>query len=311
VICALEQVRARGEDEVARLLDLQIGVIHRDQLLAAGVGRGAISHRLSRGRLTAVYRDVYSAGSAPMRPLVLAVAAVLHFRGRAVLSGASAGVLWELIDREAERAEVTLVGRSAHRRDGLVVRRVGSLHRADIRRRHGLPVTSPARTLVDLSATVGSLELENAYAECLQRRLATDKEIRTALGRAGRRAGSPKLKAMLQASARGESPALTRSKAERMLLELIRVAELPPPVANARVCGHMVDLHWPEQRVIVEFDGWETRRRRRSFETDRRRDQRLVAAGYRVIRITWRQLVNEPYAVIGRLAAALAWSRAA
>jgi very-short-patch-repair endonuclease len=311
VICALEQVRATGEDEVARLLDLQHGVIHREQLLAAGVGRGAVSYRLSTGWLTTVYRDVYRAGPRPLRPLALAVAAVLHFRGRAVLSGRSAGVLWELTDREAERAEVTLVGRSAHQRDGLLLHRVGSLHHADIRRRHGLPVTSPARTLVDLAATLGSLELENAYAECLQRGLARDNQIRAAQERAGRRAASPKLTALLEVNARGESPAPTRSKAERMLLELIRAAELPPPVANVRVSGHLVDLFWPQQRLIVEFDGWETHGRRGSFESDRRRDQRLVAAGYRVIRITWHQLVHESYAVIARLTAALARSTAA
>jgi very-short-patch-repair endonuclease len=221
--------------------------------------------------------------------------------------------LWGLIEREEGETEVglTVIGRDRRSRGGMRVYRVASLDPADIRHRHGLPVTSPARTVIDLAATETRLVLENVYAECRRRGLARDREIRAALDRARRRVGTGRVRAMLQATARGESPAVTRSKAERMLLELIRAAELPPPAANASVCGHMVDLHWPEQRVIVEFDGWETHGRRRSFETDRRRDQRLVAAGYRVIRITWRQLVNEPYAVIARLAAALAWSRAA
>ncbi len=67
----------------------------------------------------------------------------------------------------------------------------------------------------------------------------------------------------------------------------------------------MVDLAWPAHRLIVEFDGWQTHHTRKAFETDRRRDQRLTAAGFRVIRITWLQLEREPYAVVARIAAAL------
>jgi very-short-patch-repair endonuclease len=207
-----------------------------------------------------------------------------------------------MIDPEYERVEVTLFARRAHSREGLIAHRVSSLDRADVRRRRGIPVTAPARTLVDLAGCESQLVLENAYAECRRRGLARDAEIRAALARAPRRAGADRLRALLDAG----RAALTRSKAERLLLELIRAAELPEPLANATVSGHMVDLLWPEQRLIVEFDGWETHGRRDSFESDRRRDQRLVATGYRVVRITWRQLEQEPYAVIARLAAALA-----
>jgi very-short-patch-repair endonuclease len=98
---------------------------------------------------------------------------------------------------------------------------------------------------------------------------------------------------------------MTRSEAERRLIALIRAADLPDPSANVKVCGHMVDLVWPRERLIVEFDGWATHQTRAAFETDRLRDQRLVAAGYRVIRITYRQLEHEPIAVIARLSAAL------
>jgi very-short-patch-repair endonuclease len=227
---------------------------------------------------------------------------VLHFRGTAVASHAAAAVLWDMLDPEAIRAEVTVVGREVHSRDGLIVHRVASLHPADVRRRRGIPVTAPARTLLDLAGSESQLVLENALAECRRRGLARDGEIRAALDRAPRRPGVGGLRALLDA----HRAALTRSKAERLLLALIRAAELPEPLANATVCGHMVDLLWPEQRLIVEFDGWETHGRRGCFETDRRRDQRLVAAGYRVIRITWRQLEREPYALIARLAAALA-----
>jgi very-short-patch-repair endonuclease len=89
------------------------------------------------------------------------------------------------------------------------------------------------------------------------------------------------------------------------MLELIRAARLPPPRTNAHVNGHEVDLLWPDQRLIVEIDGFAFHSTRRAFEHDRARDQQLQAAGYRVIRITWRQLQHQPEALVATLAAAL------
>ena len=80
-----------------------------------------------------------------------------------------------------------------------------------------------------------------------------------------------------------------------------------PPLANARLLGLEVDFLWPDQRLVVEVDGYTFHGHRRGFERDRRRDQQLVAAGYRVIRVTWRQLRDEPIAVIASIAQALRW----
>jgi very-short-patch-repair endonuclease len=104
-----------------------------------------------------------------------------------------------------------------------------------------------------------------------------------------------------------EQPQLihTRSVAERDLLAAIRHARLPPPLVNPRVCGELVDLYWPEHKLVVEFDGFQFHRSRAAFESDRRRDAKLVAAGLRVIRITWLQLQHEPHAMIARIAQAL------
>jgi very-short-patch-repair endonuclease len=100
--------------------------------------------------------------------------------------------------------------------------------------------------------------------------------------------------------------ARTRSYYERKLLALIAEAGLPRPLTNHRVAGHEVDMVWLDRKLVLEFDGRKFHSDRRAFETDRRRDQDLVAAGYRVIRITARQLEREPLALIARLAAALA-----
>jgi very-short-patch-repair endonuclease len=97
-----------------------------------------------------------------------------------------------------------------------------------------------------------------------------------------------------------------RSEAERRLLELVRAADLPAPQTNTRVAGLEVDMLWPAQRLVVEVDGYEYHGPRVAFERDRRRDARLLAAGYRVLRVTWRQLMTEPERVIAVIAAALA-----
>ena len=102
-----------------------------------------------------------------------------------------------------------------------------------------------------------------------------------------------------------EDPRLTRSERERLLLRLIEAAQLPKPLTNVAVHGYRVDVFWPSQRLVLEFDGWGAHGHRLAFESDRKRDQVLVAAGIRVLRITDRQLKHEPIAVAARIAQAL------
>ena len=104
------------------------------------------------------------------------------------------------------------------------------------------------------------------------------------------------------------APALTRSQAEERLLALLRAAELPPTAVNGRLGGHEVELLWAAQRLVVEVDGFAYHGGRAAFERHRLRDAELQAAGYRVVRVTWRQLVERPEALIARLAQALARS---
>jgi very-short-patch-repair endonuclease len=101
-------------------------------------------------------------------------------------------------------------------------------------------------------------------------------------------------------------PALTRSQAEERFLELIRAADLPTPDVNTPLHGFEVDFLWREQRLVVEIDGYAYHSDRQAFEGDRSRDATLAAHGYRVIRVTWRQLRDAPTAVVARVAQALA-----
>jgi len=120
------------------------------------------------------------------------------------------------------------------------------------------------------------------------------------LERSPGRPGAPALRALV------DDPVLTRSEAEARLLTLLRAADLPPTAVNARVGRHEVDFLWNEQRLVVEVDGYAYHGHRAAFERDRLRDAELQAAGYRVVRVTWRQVEDGSEAVIARVAQALA-----
>ena len=216
--------------------------------------------------------------------------------------------MWGIVDHDPKApVELTTVGGRIRSRRGLVVHRTGFLAEADIRRHQGLPVTSPARTLVDLAGILDVDELEAAYAFALRRRLTTLAEIAEAIARAPYKRGSATMRMLIK---QGTTPTLTRSRYERKLRRLIRAAELPAPLVNATVQGREADFFWPDQKLIVEFDGFDTHGRRSAFHDDRAKDQRRIAAGYRVLRITARHVDHTPEALIARLAAAIALTAA-
>ena len=215
--------------------------------------------------------------------------------------------MWGLIDTDPAEIALTVVGRGARASAGLSVHRVTTMSEVDVRLHTGLPVTAPARTLVDLAGVLDEHELEAALALTLRNRLANLQEVAAAMSRIPYAKGTAGLRQMLDDVGTGATePQLTRSKYERKLLALIGKAALPRPRANQRVNGMEVDLLWPDQRVVVEFDSFAFHSSRRSFERDRLKTQKLTAAGYRVIRITARQLDLRPEATIAMLAAALA-----
>ena len=198
---------------------------------------------------------------------------------------------------------MTVPGRNPGRKPGIRVHRVRDLDRGDVRKLGGIPVTSAARTILDLAAVVSRRELERAMAEAYARRLARRRELASLLARRSSRPGARALKTLLDDAG---APALTRSEAEDRLLALIRAAEFPAPEVNVRIGRHEVDFLWRDQRLVVEVDGFAFHSSRAAFERDRRRDAELGTLGFRVMRVTWRQIVDEPQALIARLATALA-----
>jgi very-short-patch-repair endonuclease len=263
-----------------------------------------VNRRAAKGALHRVYRGVFLVGHEALAPRARETAALLAAGERAVISHRSAASLWGFAAAEEEDVHVTVVGRRRRSRPGLVVHYASSLDARDIRQLHGLPLTSPARTIVDLAAT-SYRDLDRAFGDAHAQRLVTAREIEELLDRAGPCRGSRAVKALLTDNASG----FTRSEAERLLRALIRSANLPPPRFNARVAGYEVDAVWPDRGLVVEVDGYAYHGHRAQFERDRRKDLALTAAGYRVIRVSWRQLTQEPMALVAVISSALSLGR--
>ena len=167
---------------------------------------------------------------------------------------------------------------------GIVVHR-SRLDPADVVERDGIRITAPARTLVDLADVLTQRQLQTAVNEAEVMRLVTRVEIVEALGRAPGRRGAKRLGPIVREPAR-----LTRSELERDFLSLAVSAGLPRPETNTRIAGFEVDFAWRAKRLVVEVDGFAYHGTRQAFERDRQRDAQLQAAGWRVVRFTYRQV---------------------
>jgi very-short-patch-repair endonuclease len=295
----------RAIDGLARR---QHGVVARAQLVRLGLGPRAIDRRIQAGRLRRLHRGVYAVG-AIRAPNEAEMAAALACGNGSAVSHRFASALWHLLPYPArDRAvDVTVPDRRARSRPGIRVHRGKRLRADELTKVSGIPVTTPARTLLDLAAEVTARELEQAVAEAQRRGLTSRERLRALLARHRGRPGTRRLRAVLEAP---ERPALTRSRAEDRLLALIRKARLPGPDVNARIGPYEVDFLWRDACLVVEVDGYAFHSGRTSFESDRRRDADLAARGLTVIRVTWHQLVDEPEATLVRLGQTLARSKA-
>jgi very-short-patch-repair endonuclease len=290
---------------IAEIAGLQRGFVSRWQLLAAGIQSGAIDRMLANGRLLPAHRGVYSVGHSTAQPLGRETAALLAVGQQAVLSHQSAAFAWGVVPARPADDPVDVLVPASHvrRRLGIVAHRTTRLERAEVRVCQGLPVTSPARTFVDIAGIVTLRELERAVDEALVRKIVRLPQLRDAVARDTGRRGGPLLNALLEHRAH---PTVTRSQAEERMLELIRRADLPPPEPNARLNGYEVDFLWRPQRVIVEVDGYAYHSTRSSYERDRAKSAALAAAGFVVVRVTWLQMEHEPLVVVVNLAQTLA-----
>ena len=276
----------------------QHGVITYAQLLECGLAAGAINHRVASGRLQRLWRGVYAFGHQELRPEGRALAAVLACGGGAVLSHRSAARQWGLLASSSERIHVTVPTRGGRRaRPGIHLHCVRRLGAEDVAEADSIPVTTTARTLVDLCTTEPERVVEQALEQAYVLRLLPPGAVEAAIERAqGRRTRA--LRRMITVERRTSS--LTRSELEERFLSLVRRAALPEPEVNAWLHGYEVDFLWRKERRIVEMDGYAFHSAPGAFERDRRKDVDLELAGYRVTRFTYNQIVLEPAAAIER-----------
>ncbi len=266
---------------------MQNGFITRRQLLALGLTASAVDGRLRSGRYVAVHTGVYSEGSPRADPVGRATAAVLACGPGAVLSHGSAASLWGFHALWADMLEVTTTVRRT--RPGITVYRTRSLERRDVIRHWGVPVTTPARTILDIAPRLTAKQLTRLVNDArLSHRLRID-ALEDVLRRNPHHRGTRLLRPF------AEDPANpTRSKFEDDFRAFCAAYDLPTPLVNVTVNGHEVDALFPEQKVIVECDGYETHRDRGTFESDRERDAENLRHGLRTVRITRRRLLGWP-----------------
>lgn len=295
-------VSGSRDERLAAIAQAQRGRVSRQQLRQAGIGYGAIARLVRSRRLLPLPGGVFAIGSLAPAELADETAALLAAGPGSVLSHHTAAVLWEIRPRDDGPINVVVPPSRGTRTPGIRIHRSGSLTPRDVRIRKGLPVTSPAWTLLDEAPTLTPRELELAFDRALVAGIMRLQDVAELLKRVKGRPGAPALRALLEDH---QGSTVTRSGAEELFLELIRTAHLPQPRVNARTCGYEVDFLWPEQRLVVEIDGFRFHSTRRAFEHDHRRDAALRAAGFIVLRFTYDQLRREPLAVVATVATML------
>jgi predicted transcriptional regulator of viral defense system/very-short-patch-repair endonuclease len=275
------------DQRVAELAGRQWGVVSLAQVRALGLSDDAVRRRERARRLHRVHRGVYAVGHTVLGREGRRLAAVLACGEGAVLSHRSAAAHWGLLQSDATRIDVT-APRTRAGDANIRLHHSRSLIARDTTTHQGIPITSVARTLLDLAATVRPDRLERALAQAEHLELYDHRAIEDVLARANGHRGTG---ALTEATAR--EPQLTASEWEVRLLKLVRTAALPEPLVNLPLDAPdygecRPDFHWPAHNLIVETDGWNSHRTRAAFERDRAKDAALTAAGYRVVRFTWR-----------------------
>jgi predicted transcriptional regulator of viral defense system len=295
-------VKAHPDTVIAAFAARQRGHVTTGQLLAAGVDRGAIGRRVRSGLLIRLWRGVYAVGHVSTAQDAIWFRAVLAGGPGAVLSVHDAAAGWELRPPRSAPVHITVPGRGGRaRRRGLVVHR-SALPRAEITIHRGIPITTVARTLLDVAATLRRSTLTRTVERAEILRLFDLKAIERTLARHRNHRGARALAGVLDLYRDDE---FTRSELEAMMLAVLDEHGIERPLVNHEAAGEEVDLLWPRRRLVVETDGRATHLTRAAFERDRAKDVRLTVAGYTVVRFTYMQLLHDPRAVVATLRALL------
>jgi len=264
----------RTDARIATVARRQYGLITRAQLRAAGLTDGAVYQRVQNGRLHPRYRGVYAVGHDRLSREAAWMAAVLAAGTGAALSHLAAATHWKMWRRWVPGIDVTVPGQR-RARAGFTIHRARNLDKRDVTIHKGIPITTPARTLVDLAGVLTRYQLANVIHEAAFRNLFDEAKTIEVIERATGRP-TETLHAALQAHASGSAG--TRSYTEDRFLE---TWQGPEPLVNTKI---EVDMYWPAESRVVEIDG-PGHERPRSRREDAVRDAAFSKAGIEVVRI--------------------------
>lgn len=272
----------------------QHGNVTSEQLLACGVSETMTRWRVKTGRLFRVHRGVYAVGRPPLTPLEHAAAAALACGPGSALSHEGALALWGFTESWPASFDVVVVG-ADRRPKGIATHRVQGLTRHDLTVQRGIPVTSPARTLLDCAPRLPDRDRTRAVNDALRSPYLTATQLADVRHRFARHPGARLLDPFLD----GLNP--TASHLEDDFLAFCAHHGLPRPEVNVLIAGHLVDAVFPQAKVIVELDSWQFHSDRRAFETDRERDADTLLAGFVTVRLTSERMKQRPAAEAARL----------
>jgi len=271
------------------------GVVIRTQLLEAGITHKEIEVRQRTGTLIRVHRGVYRVGHRAPSLEAGYLAAVLACGPGALLSGRAAGHLYGLLKGSAPAPEVTTP--TERRIKGVRTRRARRIDAHDATTWRRIPVTTVARTLVDLAAVLAADDLARACHEAEVRHRATPAMVEAVLARRPTSRGAATLRKIMHGDFH-----ITLSKLERGFLARLREARLMlPPQTNRPAGGRRVDCRWPAQRLTVELDSYRYHHSRHAWQQDHRRAREAHARGDDFRRYTWEDVFVDPQAMLAEL----------
>lgn len=267
------------------------------QLRQLGLSAVTVRHRIARGHLHRIHVGVYAVGHRGVSRRGIQMAAVLAYGPWSLLTHRSAAdALMIRTETRTRSVDVAAPWGSGRARNGIVLHRLGSLTPPDVAESSGVPIAALPRTLLDLAAECGAVELREAIGRAQRNRDLDFGAIEELLDRSrGQRGVAILREATAEFRDRG---GVTRRELERRFLSLCRRFRLPAPRVNEMIgLEHrtiQVDFHWPDAGLVVETDGYASHSDPVAHEEDRRRDQDLKLAGWEVLRFTWRQVNGEP-----------------
>jgi very-short-patch-repair endonuclease len=280
---------------VARIAAGQRTLVRTDQLAACGLDKDAVAHRVASGWLHPVFHTIYSVGCGVLPPLALELAALLACGKSSLISHRSAAFVWGLIKEAPAQVEVSVVERECRSRKGIRVHRIKQIDERELRRHEGLWISSPARALLEIAATLPRHGLSDAVGEGIGGRLVNRAQIEATLARNPGRRGSARLAEVIGDE---DATTITRSRAEKAFLKLMRESGLPMPQANQKLGRYVPDFMWREQRLIVEIDSYTFHGGPNGFDSDHDKDLVYREAGFDVLRPTRSHVINEPMRIL-------------